>query len=199
MSGEFGAAEGGSGRWQKSSLLHSYLLVLILDPVPSFFPLCCAGGTVCTVTWKNRLVVWFRWGKKGEKVSVVVGLYFQMDLLSSVVYHVATHTRTKRLVRGWEQVESGAAETLLTLEMILQTTLPRHKNVAITELRRCVSELTLFPDSRDKLHWFHWRRVWQQRAVIWWKADPGRSSSHCVWNSANKRERAKNVLEIGLQ
>lgn len=96
-------------------------------------------------------------------------------------------------------VESGAAETLLTLEMIPQTMLPRHKNVAITELRRCVSELTLFPDSRDKLHWFNWRRVWQQRAVIWWKADPGRSSSHCVWNSANKRERAKNVLEIGLQ
>lgn len=41
-------------------------------------------------------------------------------------------------------VESGAAETLLTLEMIPQTMLPRHKNVAITELRRCVSELPFF-------------------------------------------------------
>lgn len=75
---------------------------------------------------------------------------------------------------------------------------PDTKGVAITGLRRCVSELTLFPASKDKLHWVHWRCVWQQRAIIWWGADPGWSSSCCVWNSANKREGAKNGLETCL-
>lgn len=61
--------------------------------------------------------------KKSEKVSAVVGLCFQMDLISSVIYHVAAHSWTMRLV----QVESAATEIPLTLEMIPQAMLPRHK------------------------------------------------------------------------
>lgn len=58
---------------------------------------------------------------------------------------------------------------------------PDTRGVAITELRRCASELTLFPASKDNLHWCHWRRVWQQRAIIWWRVHPVWSSSHDVW------------------
>lgn len=35
-------------------------------PCPASYPICFSDGTVCTVL-KNRLVVWFRWQKKGDK------------------------------------------------------------------------------------------------------------------------------------
>ena len=102
LSDEAGTAEGSSGRWQKSSLLLSQLLVLILVP-PASSPFVVLVELFAR--WHGELGWWLDPdGKKnGKKVAVVVGLYFQMDLLSSVVYHVATNTWTstvKRLVQG---------------------------------------------------------------------------------------------------
>lgn len=71
---EAGTADGGSGRWQKSSLLLSQLLLLILVPVPSLFPLLLCwwsllhGGVESQVggliqmgekNGKNFLLFWF--------------------------------------------------------------------------------------------------------------------------------------------
>lgn len=95
-----------------------------------FLTLCSASSSFVLLLelfaqYHGKTGWWFdSGGKKWEKVSATVGLCYQMDLISSVVYHVATHTWTLRLV----EVESRAAEILLTLEMIPGATLPRQKS-----------------------------------------------------------------------
>lgn len=93
--------------------------------------------------------------KKWKRVSVVVGLYFQMDLLSSVIYHVATNTWTstvKRLVQGWAQVSGEKAERGLWKlswhwRWCHKRCYPNTEGVAITGVWRCVNELTFLPAS----------------------------------------------------
>lgn len=182
----------------RRALCSIHIFLFLFLTLPSFFPHlffwwnCLHGSIEKQVGGLIQMAK--KRGKKWGKVSAIVGFCFQMDLISSVVfYHVATHTHR---LWGWYIVEQ--LEFSWHWRWSHKPCYPDTKGVATTELRKCASELTLFPASKDKLHWFPWRSVWQQRATIWWRADPCWSSSCCVWNSANKRDRAKNVLETGL-
>ena len=101
---------------------------------------CLRGGTESQVGSLIQMG-----GKMEKKVFVVVGLSFWMDPLFSIVYHVATNTRTsmvKRLVRGWEQV-SGEKAGLGLMKLFWhwrwchEVCYPNPEAVAITGFWRC--------------------------------------------------------------
>lgn len=160
------------GLWQLAEELLAPLLAARSYSCPRSRPLphfSCWWSCLCS-GMKNQVGGLIQMGKKKWK-KVFVCLYFHMDHLSSVVYHVATNTwksTVKRLVQGWEQVSGEkAGQGLLKLSWhwrwCHKPCYPNTEDVAFTRVWRCVSGLIFFLASSDTLRWLHWRHVWQHK------------------------------------
>lgn len=142
---------------------------LLLSPSPASSPFLMLVELFAQ--WHGEPGWWLDPDGKKKWKKVFVCLYFHVDRLSSVVYHVATNTwksMVKRLVQGREQVSGEkVGQGLLKLSWYWRwchkPCYPNTEDVAFTRIWRCVSELIFFPASWDTLCWFHWRCVWQHK------------------------------------